>query len=81
MLDEKVIAIIALATKRPPDSITAESTFDELGLDSLDALNILYEMEKEFNVRFPNEEVLGIRSVSQVLERLEGFLPCAAPKT
>jgi len=81
MLDEKVIAIIALATKRPLDSINAESTFDDLGLDSLDALNILYEMEKEFNVRFPNEEVLGIRSVSQVLERLEGFLPCAAPKT
>jgi acyl carrier protein len=81
MLYEKVVAIMALATKRPPGSITAESTFDELGLDSLDALNILHEMEKEFNVRFPNGEVLGIRSVSQVLERLERFLPCSAPKT
>jgi len=77
---EKVIAIIASATKRSPESITSNSTFDQLGLDSLDALNILHEMESEFNVRFPNEEVLGIRSVSQVLERLERFLPSTAPE-
>jgi acyl carrier protein len=76
---EKVIAIIASATKRSAESITSDSTFDQLGLDSLDALNILHEMESEFNVRFPNEEVLGIRSVSQVLARLERFLPSSAP--
>jgi acyl carrier protein len=79
MVADKVLAVITLAAKRPPGAVTIESNFDELGLDSLDALNILYELEKEYNVHFPNEEVLGIRSVSQVIERLERFLACSVP--
>jgi acyl carrier protein len=80
MLKEKVIAIVAGATKHPGSKVTAESTFESLGLDSLDALNILYELEKEFDVRFPNEEVLGIRSIPHLVERLEQFLAYSAPK-
>jgi acyl carrier protein len=80
LLAEKVVGIIAAGAKRAPGPVTTESTFDELGLDSLDALNILYELEKEFNVHFPNEEVLGIRSVSQVIERLQRFLGAPVPQ-
>ena len=81
MIAEKVVAIIASAAKRTPVPVTADSNFADLGLDSLDALNVLHELEKEFDVRFPNEEVMNIRSVSQVIERLEKFLACSVPET
>ncbi len=80
MLTDKVIAIVAGAARHPGARVNAESTFESLGLDSLDALNLLYELEKEFDVRFPNEEVLGIRSIPQLVERLERLLACSAPK-
>lgn len=51
-LQERVIATIAKAVPMDREAITPDSTFDELGIESLDVVNIVFELEipDEFNL-------------------------------
>ena len=51
-----------------------DSTFQELGLDSLDAVNILFEVEGEFNISISDEQARGIKDVRQMVEGVSGLL-------
>ncbi len=73
-LAARVIAVIARMQKIPPESITLDSTFAELNIDSLDGINILFEVEGEFGVDIPDEEAKEIRSVRQMAEGIEKLL-------
>jgi acyl carrier protein len=74
MLSEKVIAAIATTKRIPADSISLASTFEELEVDSLDAVEIVYTLEEEFKISIPDEAVKGVKSVRDVVESLEPIL-------
>ena len=67
----KVAEIIAENRKIPIDKITLESTFRELDIDSLAALSLVFEFEDTFGVEIPNEEVVTIQNVRDIVESLE----------
>ncbi len=73
-LTQRVIRVIAEAQKLSPERITAESTFEELGIDSLDGVNILFALENEFNVNIPDEGAQGIRSVQDAVGAMRKLL-------
>ena len=54
-LTERVRGIIAAAQHVPVEKITADSTFEQLGIDSLDGINILFAVESEFNINIPDD--------------------------
>ena len=63
---QQVIAVIARKKKLDPAQITAESTFEQLGLDSLDAADLLFTFEDTFGIVVPDEVALSMKSVGQV---------------
>jgi acyl carrier protein len=72
-LTERVIRVIAATQHMPVEKITPESTFQELGIDSMDGINILFALENEFDINIPDEaarEVRGIRDLVNGVERL-----------
>jgi acyl carrier protein len=69
-LIQRVISVIATTQKLPPEKVTIDSTFEELGIDSLDGVNILFALENEFNINIPDDKVEGVRSVRQMVESL-----------
>jgi acyl carrier protein len=73
-LEAKVIGIVASVKQVSPDAIRADSTFEELGIDSLDRINILFELENEFNIDVPDSEARAITSVGGIVERLAAHL-------
>ncbi len=73
-LSERVISVIAKTRKIPPETISLETTFEELGMDSLDGLNLVFELEEEFNINIPDEKAIVMRSVRQIVEGLEKLL-------
>lgn len=73
-LTERVRAIIAAAQHVPQEKITADSTFAELGIDSLDGINILFAVESEFNINIPDEAAQNIRSVRDVVDGIAKLL-------
>jgi acyl carrier protein len=52
-LTERVRAVIAAAQHLPQEKITADSTFQELGIDSLDGINIIFTLESNSISTFP----------------------------
>jgi acyl carrier protein len=67
-LTEKVLSIIASTKRIPREQVTPESTFEQLGIDSLDAVNILFALEGEFNISIPDEAARSIHSINEMVE-------------
>jgi len=69
-IEETVIRIIAQENHLQPGSVTLDSTFAELGMDSLDGLNVLFALEAELNVPIPDAVARHMSSVRQVVDSL-----------
>jgi acyl carrier protein len=73
-LTERVISVIAATQRIPREKISPQSTFEELGLDSLDSVNILFALEEEFKISIPDDDARDIRGVKQMIEGIEKLL-------
>lgn len=81
-VEARVIKVFATFKKVAPETIKLETTFDELGLDSLDGLNLIFELEEEFDIMIPDDKVQSMKSVAQAVEGIEWLLanPDQTPK-
>ena len=73
-LTEKVIAAIAEMQEKPADSISLDSTFEDLGIDSLNGFHLLCELEEELGIEIPDDEAREIKTVRDVVESVEPLL-------
>ena len=73
-ITEKVLDLIASTKRIPREQVSVTSTFAELGLDSLDAINLVFEIESTFNISVPDAVANSITSVPQVVEELRKLL-------
>jgi acyl carrier protein len=67
-LKARVIRVIAKTQRIPPETVTIDSTFEELKIDSLDGINLIFALESEFNVDIPDENAREIKSVRQMAQ-------------
>jgi len=80
-LIERVRKVIAASKRIPEDKVTVDSTFEELGIDSMDAVEILFALENEFDINIPDEEVKSVRNVRQMVEGVERLLAAKSAGT
>lgn len=71
---EKLIEIVAREQHLDPSKVTMDSTFEELGIDSLDGVNILFAIEEEFKIDIPDAVAQNMKSVRQVADSLTRVL-------
>ena len=68
MYFEKVREIIAKQLDIDPAGITMESKLiDDLKADSLDIVELIMDLEQEFNIEIPDEELPKVQSVSDIV--------------
>lgn len=67
-LAERVLSALASVKHISRDRISLESSLQDLGLDSLDKVTLLFELEKQFQISIPDDEVRSIRSARDVVE-------------
>ena len=60
--------------KVPLEEITMDTTFEEMGFDSLDGLNLVFELEEEFGMTIPDDRVGDMKGVRQAVEGIEALL-------
>lgn len=77
-IEERVIKAIVGSQHLPPEMVTPETTFEELGMSSLDALALIADLEEEFDVSIPNEQALALRDVRQAVACVRALLPEAS---
>lgn len=69
-VEEKVIEIITREQHLESGIVNSNSTFAELGIDSLDGVNILFALEEEFKIDIPDIVAQNMKSVRQVVDSL-----------
>jgi acyl carrier protein len=70
----RVVRVIAETQRIPVDSVKPESTFEDLKIDSLDGINIVFAIENEFNINVPDDAAKSLRSVNDVALGVEKLL-------
>ena len=65
-----VAAIIARKKKIDASAVTLDATFKDLGIDSLDGLDLVFAFEDTFNVSIPDRAVQKMESVREVVDAL-----------
>lgn len=73
-LTDRVRSIIAGMKQIPVETIGSDTPFHELGMDSLDGINMIYEIELAYDVSISNEEAAEISSVSELVAKLQTLL-------
>ncbi len=67
-IEEKVVGIVSEQLGHPKEDITLESKFiDDLKADSLDIVELVMELEDEFDVTIPDDDYDKIQTVGDVV--------------
>jgi acyl carrier protein len=69
-----VVASISKVKEIAPESISLDSTFESLKMDSLDGLDLFFELEEAFDLTIPDERARSLRTVRDVVEEIETLI-------
>jgi len=67
-IESQVIDIIAKRRKIDRSAVTLETTFEQLGIDSLEAADLVFTFEDTFGIVVPDEAAQSMKTVQQVVE-------------
>jgi len=73
-LIQGVLKVIATSKRIPLETVTIDSEFVQLNIDSMDAVEILFALENEFDISIPDDQVRSVRNVRQMCEGVEKLL-------
>jgi acyl carrier protein len=79
-IEDRALRVIATTSRKPLDTVRSESTFEELGIDSLDRLNILFELEGEFDIQIDDEKAKTVTSIHEMVAGIEHLLAAKTAK-
>ena len=69
-----ITTFIATLKELPLESVTTASTFDELHMDSLDKINLSFEVEERFKISIPDNALNSLRTVGDVVAGVQRIL-------
>ncbi|MDG2220099.1 MAG: acyl carrier protein [Rubripirellula sp.] len=71
-VEERVIDIVSEQLGVDKDKITLETSFvNDLGADSLDTVELVMELEEEFDISIPDESAEKIQKVGEAVNFIE----------
>jgi acyl carrier protein len=70
----RCIELIAKSKNLPPSEVTMESTFDALQIDSLDKINLSFEVEEMFSIAIPDDSLNSLKTVGDIVRGVELLL-------
>ena len=68
---EKLVSYAAKQLELSPEDITPDSTFESLGIDSLDIVELIMSMEEEFGMEIPEEDIESLSTVGAAVEYIK----------
>jgi len=78
-MKEQLRTLLAITTGLPNSSITDDAHLSrDLGLDSLDTVDLILQMENQFHINIPDEDYPKLQSVSQINDYLQQRLTAMA---
>ena len=71
MIFEKIASILAEQFGIEQDEITMDTSFEDLGADSLDLFEMVMALEDEYSVEIPAEDLQNLLTVGDVMKYLK----------
>jgi acyl carrier protein len=71
---KRVIASIAKIKDIDPDTVKLNTTFEELKMDSLDGLDLYFDLEEAFDLTIPDERAHSLRTVGNIVVEIQKLL-------
>jgi acyl carrier protein len=69
---QKIIAALADYLRRDPTSIETDHHLrDDLGLDSMAVIELLYKIEEVFNIQIPDQDLVRLSTVGAVVQYVD----------
>lgn len=75
----EVCALVAQVRGLKPSEVTPDATFKSLGVSSLDALSLAFEIEERFKISVPDDQLARFRTVQAVIDGVVAALAKAEP--
>jgi acyl carrier protein len=66
-IQQKLIEIVRQEKDIPDDKLTPETVLAEAGVDSLDALTILFAIEEQFHISIPDDKARAIKTFGDMV--------------
>lgn len=79
-IQDRVLKVIATTKRIPLESVQPDSSFESLGIDSLDRLNILFDLESEFDIEINDEDAKKVTNIQEMVVGIEQLLEAKAAK-
>lgn len=67
-IQDRVLKVIATSKHIPLEIVQPDSSFESLAIDSLDRLNILFDLESEFDIEINDEEAKEVKDIREMIE-------------
>ena len=78
-IQTRIIALVAKSKNLPPADVHMDTTFDELQIDSLDKINLSFEVEEMFSIEIPDDALNSLKTVGDVVRGVETLVAAGAP--
>jgi len=72
-IGKQIREVLATSLRRDASTIKPEHSLrEDLGLDSLMTFELLYDLEKAFDLEIPNDDLPGLQTLADVIKYVEG---------
>lgn len=73
-IERKLVEIVRHEKSDIPDeTLTAATPLAEAGIDSLDALTILFAIEEEFHISIPDDQARAMKTFGDMIDIVAGL--------
>jgi acyl carrier protein len=76
---QKIIETLASVKRISADTITPETSLQDLGIDSLDVFTLLFELENAFKISIPDDDVRSIKTVNDIADGVKKIIASTPP--
>lgn len=76
-IQSRIIELIAKSKNLPSSSLGMDTTFEELEIDSLDKINISFDVEEMFSIQIPDDSLNTLKTVGDVVRGVERLVSAA----
>ena len=79
-LVQTVVSAIAEVKHVPPERIRLDTALADLGMDSLDTVTMLFELESRLEISIPDDAAKSVRTVGDVVDGLRRLSESEPPQ-
>src|SRR5262245_13217059 len=73
-IQQRVMAVLKKNSRLSSVPLTPDTTFDQLRLESLDVICIVFDLEDEFKITISDQAARGMRCIADVVEGVTATL-------